>query len=91
MNEFLQNLDGRIQRQLEAGPLTNRQLRESLGFEPSVYNQEMDRVLQRLRHEGKIAYVNRAWQLSDLVPCPLCNTQGRCTRKQAEQFQARKR
>ena len=91
MNEFLKDLDTRIQSQLESGPLTNRKLRENLGFEPDAYSQDLDRMLQRLRHEGKIAYVDRAWQLSDLVPCPLCNTQGKCTRQQAEQFQTRKR
>ena len=91
MREKFQGIFDRIQQCLEDGPKTNRQLKEKLGFEPGAYDQDLDRVLQLLRAEGKVAFVDRMWQLSDLVSCPLCKAQGRCTRKQAEQFEKRKK
>ena len=86
MNPLLIDIEQRIQTTLEDGPKTNMQLRAAIGFTGSDYVPELDRALQRLRGQGKIAFVNRAWQLSDLVPCPLCQQSGMCTRKQADRF-----
>ena len=66
----------RIEEALNAGPQTNRELRETLGLSSEKYDPRLDRKLQQLRKEGKIHLVGSRWALNTIVTCPHCKGRG---------------
>jgi hypothetical protein len=66
----------RIEKVLNGGPQTNKELRESLGLSADKYDPRLDRKLQQLRKEGKIHLVGSRWALNTVVRCPHCQGRG---------------
>ena len=83
-----QSLKDRIVQVLAGGPRTNQEIRTALGFDPTSYDTQTDRMLQKLKKAARIEYVDRAWQLTDMTICPCCRGHGLVTNAQAKAIES---
>lgn len=69
-------MEEQIKDALKKGPKTNRELRGDLGIKAKSYDAKLDRMLQKMRKDGKIKAVKGRWYDTTFVTCPGCGGKG---------------
>lgn len=68
--------DRDVTKALEAGPASNRELRERMGVPTDKVDPKLDRKLQQMRKKGELKIVGKRWALRTTEECPTCKGRG---------------
>lgn len=66
----------KIEKSLEHGPRTNKQLRDDLGLTKTKPDPKLDRTLQKMRREGVVSAAKGRWFGLTVQVCPTCSGKG---------------
>jgi hypothetical protein len=88
--DHISRINDIILKELDAGPKTNMVLRRAIGDAGETptnlnnWSRQFDRIMQRLRHDGKIRFgTGNKWYSNNLVKCEACQGKGHVQRAAA--------